>query len=153
MWRTNFPNITKLLKTGKVKEGSIEGKSIFIKASNKFPVGYCGDGVAVNTKAARMMCELYGIATPSYRCAAHSSQRTLKRSARSKTICIAEVVESYESLFAVVKHFSHSTEDKEALNTSMELLDMTPKHLLSWCGKRMAHFLDACTQISQNHCI
>ena len=64
-------------------------------------------------------------------------------------MCIAEVVELYESLSPVVKHFSYSIKNKEALNSAMELLNMTPKHLLSWCGTQMAHFLDACTQINK----
>ena len=74
---------------GKLKKVDIEGKTIIIEGSNKIPVGNCGDWVAVNTKAARIMCDLYGIPTPSYRCAAHSCDGTLKRLGRSKTMCIA----------------------------------------------------------------
>ena len=109
------------------------------------PVGYCEDGVAVNTKAPRIVCDLYVIPSPSYRCAAHSSNGTLKLLAQSKTTCIAEVVELHEKLSPVVKHFSYSIKNKEALNRAMELLNMTAKHLLSWCVTQVAHFLDACT--------
>ena len=51
---------------------------MIIEASNKISVGNCGDGVAVNTKAARIMCDLYGIPSPSYQCAAHTNHGTLK---------------------------------------------------------------------------
>ena len=64
-------------------------------------------------------------------------------------MCIAEAAELYESLSPVVKDFSCSIKNKETLNGAMELFNMTPKHLLSWCGTQMAHFLDACTQISK----
>ena len=62
-------------------------------------------------------------------------------------MCIVEVVELYESLSLVVKHFSYSFKNKEALNSVMELLNMKPKHLLSWYNTQMAHFLDPDTQI------
>ena len=70
-------------------------------------------------------------------------------------MCVAEFVELYETLSPEVKHFSYSIKNKEALNSAMELLNMTPKHFLPWCGTQMAHFLDACTQIRYNqslHC-
>ena len=70
--------------------------------------------------------------------------------AQSKTISIAEVVELYKSLARVVNHFCYSMKNKknkEALHSAMELVNMTLKHILSWCGTQMAHFLDACTDI------
>ena len=87
-------------------------------------------------KATRIMCDLHGIPTLSYRCAAHSSDGTLKRLVQSKIMCIVGIVELYESLSLVVKHFSYSFKNKEALSS-----------LLSWCNTQMAHFLDPGTQI------
>ena len=92
---------------------------------------------------------LIGIPSPSFRCASHTSDGTLKRLARSKTMSVPEVVELYESMRPVVKHFSYSVKDKELLDCAMEILDMTPFHLLSWCGTRMAHFLDASVQTNK----
>ena len=46
-------------------------------------------------------------------------------------MCIAEVFELYEGLSPVVNYFSYSIKNKEALSSAMELLNMTPKHLLS----------------------
>ena len=40
----------------------------------------------------KIVCGMRGIQSTSYRCAVHSSDGTLKRLARSKAICIAEVV-------------------------------------------------------------
>ena len=69
--------------------------------------------------------------------------------ARSKTMCVDEMFELYESMSPVVKHFSYSVKNRETLDRAMELLEMTPLHLLSWCGTRMAHFLDASLQIKK----
>ena len=51
---------------GKLKKVDIEEKTITIEASNKIPVGNCGYGVAANIKAVRIMCDLFGILTPTY---------------------------------------------------------------------------------------
>ena len=140
----------KYFKLGKLKTLDVENQTIEIEASPNIPVGNCGDGVAVNTKAARIMCSLYGILSPAFRCASHSSDGTLKRIARSKTMCVDEMVELYAlSMSPVVKHFSYSAKNGETLDRAMELLEMTPLHLLSWCGTRMAHFLDASLQINK----
>ena len=67
--------------------------------------------------------------------------------ARSKTMCIAEVIELYKILSRDVTHFCYSIKNKknkEALNGAMKLVNMTPKHILSWCGTQMTHFLGAC---------
>ena len=83
-----FPIPPNYFKLGKLKKVDIQEKTIIIEASNEIPVGNCGDGVAVNTKAARIMCDLYGIPTPSYRFAAHSSDGTLKRLALDQKQCV-----------------------------------------------------------------
>lgn len=78
------------MKLRRSEEVDIEGKLIMIKASSKILVGNCG---AVNTKAARIKCNLYGIPSRSYQCAGHSSDESLKRMAGSETICTAVVLE------------------------------------------------------------
>ena len=108
------------------------------------PVGNCGDGVAVNGKAARVMLELYGIWTISLRCSAHTADGSLKRMARSETMCVEAVKTCYESLRPVVNHFTLSSPSKDLLDESLRMLELKPIHLLSWCNTRMAHFLDAC---------
>ena len=144
-----WPMPPKYFKLGKLKTLDVENQTIEIEASPNLPIGNCGDGVAVNTKAARIMCSLYGILSHAFRCASHSSDGTLKRMTRSKTMCVDEMVELYESMSPVVKHFSYSVKNRETLARAMELLEMTPLHLLSWCGTRMAHFLDASLQINK----
>ena len=57
------PNYFKL---GKVKKIDIQKNPIIIEPSNKIPIGNYVDRVDVNTKAARIMCDLYGTPTPSY---------------------------------------------------------------------------------------
>ena len=142
-----WPMPPKYFKLGKLKTLDVENQTIEIEASPN--LGNCGDGVAVNTKAARIMCSLYGILSPAFRCASHSSDGTLKRMTSSQTMCVDEMVELYESMSPVVKHFSYSVKNRETLDRAMELLEMTPLHLLSWCGTRMAHFLETSLQINK----
>ena len=56
-----------------------------IKVSSKIPVVNNVDGVAMNTKASRLMCHLYGIPPSSYGCGAHTSDGILKQLVRSET--------------------------------------------------------------------
>ena len=51
-------------------------------------VGNRGDEISINTKAARVMKELYGIESPGFRCAAHTADGSLKRTAKSETMCV-----------------------------------------------------------------
>ena len=129
---------------GALKEVCQETKEIFIDVDDNQPVGNCGDGVSVNTKAARLLSKLYGFTTPSLRCSSHACDGTLKRLARLKTMCVDEVKELYESLAPMIKHLSYSVKNKDAFERAMETSGRTPQHLLSWCGTHMAHFLDAC---------
>ena len=82
-------------------------KTIAIDISDNMPISNCGDGVGVNVKAACLLDVLYGINTPSSRCAAHASDGTLKRLARSETMSVEQLKSCYDSL-KVVKHFSKS---------------------------------------------
>ena len=68
---------------------------------------------------------------------------TLKRLARSKTMNVEEVTTFYECIRSIIKHFQCSVKDKEILDTCLGILELGKMHL-SWCGTRMAHFLDAC---------
>ena len=57
---------------------------------------------------------------------------------------VAEVSMLYECLRTVVKHFESSIKNKELLDEAMEILELQPLHLISWCQTRMGHFLKAC---------
>ena len=85
-----------------------------------------------------------GLNPPDYRCSAHMSAGTAKRLATSKTMGVPEVSALYECLRTVIKHFECSVKNKELLDECMELLELTPLHLISWCQTRMAHFLKSC---------
>ena len=50
----------------------------------------------------------------------------------------------YDSLKTITKHFESSVKNKEKLNECMQMMNLTPIHLISWCTTRMAHFLEAC---------
>ena len=117
--------------------------SITIQVHDRFPIGNIGDGVAVNIKGARGLRQLYGFMSPDFRCSAHGASGSIKRMTTSKTMNVPEVTTLYECLRTVIKHFECSVKNKETLD-SMEILGMTPLHLLSWCRTRMAHFLNSC---------
>ena len=46
----------------------------------------------------KLLSELYGFTAPPLRCSSHACDGTLKRLARSKTMCVDEVKELHESL-------------------------------------------------------
>ena len=64
-------------------------------------------------------------------------------------MCVEEVKTLYSTLRTVIKHFELSVKNKEKLDECMEILGMTPIHLLSWCSTRMAHFLEACVRFNK----
>ena len=65
-------------------------------------------------------------------------------SIQNKTMNVAEVSMLYEYLRTVVKHFKSSNKNKELLDKAMEILELQPLHLISWCQTKMRHFLKAC---------
>ena len=82
------------------------------------------------------------ITLSAYRCSAYTADGTLKRLARPKTMNVKETT-FYECIRSIIKHFQCSVKDKEILDTCLGILELGKMHL-SWCGTRMAHFLDAC---------
>ena len=63
---------------------------------------------------------------------------------------VAEVSMLYERLRTMVKHFESSIKNKELLDKAMEILELQPLHLISWCQTRMGHFLKACKVFNDN---
>ena len=59
-------------------------------------------------------------------------------------MCVDQVKTLYNCLRTIIKHFESSVKNKERLDQCMGFLEMTPIHLISWCGTRMVHFLEAC---------
>ena len=82
--------------------------------------------------------------SPDFWCSAHAASGSIKRLATSKSMNVPEVTTLYECLSMVIKHFESSIKNTETLDQYMEILEMTPLHLLSWCQIRMAHFLKSC---------
>ena len=84
-------NLPTILKLGRLMKGYLDEDNFHVLMNANLPCGDCGDGVGVNEKAARIMCEIYGLPIPSYRCSAHSADGTWKRIARSKTMNVEQV--------------------------------------------------------------
>ena len=145
-----IPKPPSYFKLGKLGDIEDEGKKIHINLSDDMPICNTGDGVAVNVKAARVLRDCYGMLSPDLRCAAHIADGVLKRLAKSKTMSVAEVTELYTCLRTIIKHFEASIKNKELLDECMEILEMSPVHLISWCQTRMAHFLSACRLVNES---
>ena len=77
-----------------------------------------------NSKAARVMKELYGSESPGFRCAAHAADGSLKCIAKSETMCAEEVKSFYKTLRSVVHFFQYSGKGKEALDQVIETVEM-----------------------------
>ena len=135
-------------KLGTVKE--IKETEIHINMAKTLPVAVTGDGVSVNTKASRLLGELYGMPVPDFRCSSHIASGCIKRMATSKTMNVPEVFALYPVMRTITKHFEASIKNKERLDECMKVLELTPLHLISWCQTRMAHFLTACTVFDAN---
>ena len=135
--------VMNVLKIQDDAEDDVEEMVINIEVDEKFPIANTGDGVATNSKAARVLRDLYGIFTPEFRCSAHAASGSIKRLATSKTMNVPDVTTLYECLRRVVKHFECSVKNKEILDDALEILESTPLNLISWCQTRMAHFLKA----------
>ena len=69
---TPLPTPSAIFKIDLLSSVDENDQVISFNVSSKVPVGNSGDGVAVNTKAARVLRELYGLFTPDYHCAAHT---------------------------------------------------------------------------------
>ena len=138
-------------KMTKLEHLTSEEKTIkLIAVMPSIPVANCGDGVSTNLKAGRIISEDMGWPISSNRCASHSCDGTLKRIVTSKTMNVAEVVSCYEALRFVIQHFKQSIKDKDILEESMKILNMTPVRLWTWGGTRMGHFLTACHKTYKN---
>ena len=92
--------------------------------SKTLPVGNCGDGVSINTEAARVMKKLYGIKSPGFKCAAHAADSSLKHISKSEIMCVEEVKLIYNSLRSVVHFSRYSFKGKEALDQAIEINEM-----------------------------
>ena len=87
---------------------------------------------------------------PDFRRSAHAADGTLKRLARSETMCVDQVKSLYEALRSVAKHFQSSVKSKEKLDEAMQMLEMRKGvHLISWYATSMAHFLTACNKFDE----
>ena len=95
------PEYFKLASVQKVL--SATNKEIHLDMSIDLPVANTGDGVAVNTKASRLMSELYGMMSPGYRCAVHAADGTLKRICKYKTMSVKEIADIYECIRSITK--------------------------------------------------
>ena len=131
------------MKLGTIQRVDIEAKEIYIELKN-MPVANTGDGVFSNMKAARLLVLCYGLETLHFWCATHSTDLVLKRMATSKTMCVPQVVTTYDALRPVVKHFEKSTKSKDILDKSTSILGLKQMKLISWGGTQMGHFMSAC---------
>ena len=132
------PSTPTYFKLGAIKRVSVEDKEIHLSMSKTLLVGNCGDGV--NTKAARVMKEFYGIKSPSFRYASHAADGSLKHISKSETMWVEEVKSFYNTQRSVVHFFQYGVKGEKALDLAIEIVEIQKgMHLISWCATRMAH--------------
>ena len=129
-------------KIGELVNVDDNEKVVCIAVSNRFPVTNIGDGVGVNIKAAGVLRDLFGFISPDFWCSAHAASGSIKRLATSKTMNVLEVTTLCECLKMVIKPFESSVKNKETLDQYMEILEMTPLPILSWCLNSHGPFLE-----------
>lgn len=133
-------------KIGTLKSSDITEKVIWIDALPSLSLRNCNHCVSVNAKAASIMCHLYGIQTL-HTIVQYIDQilvwNGLQGTMFTRNIRVLLFNISSSEMFFV------QFEKQRVLWPSHAASWLIPICLLSWCGIRMAHFLDACFQIEK----
>ena len=128
-WAPQMFSICKLEK--------VEGDTLYLQCP-RWPTSITADGCGVNILASELLKEDWGLHSPFTRCAAHRADGSLKRIAKSKTHCVAEVVETHNALKPIVGSFKHSSLHLDQLNESMSVFGFTRVKTLNWCAVRQS---------------
>ena len=142
-----IPQLPPYFKISRLK--GIERNKIILEIQpHVVPTCICGGGCSVNVKSSRLSETKFGIKSPFWRWASHTSAVTTHRLCTSETMSQGDAKTLYENLRLMLKHFAKSPKSSEMLIRSLNLLEMHDIHLLNWGSTRMARFLKACLQAS-----
>ena len=62
----------------------------------------------------------------------------------SQTMSVLKVVRFAEGLQPILRNFTLSGKNSSMLNDALEIMEMKPIKLMTWCPTRMANVLDCC---------
>ena len=115
-----------------------------------WPVVLMEDGCSINEAASKAMTNMYGLMSPSARCAAHAGDGSIKRMSKSETYSVEEVKTFVEHLRPILRHYQLSGKSTSILNAALEAMDMKPVHMMTWCPTRMSNLLTSSAQTVEN---
>ena len=105
-------------------------------------VALVGDGCNVNKKTGEILTSDIGLLSPTTRCSVHAASCTIRRITTSKTMSVPKVVTFASGIKPILKHFKLSGKSSELLQQCLEIMDMKPFKLMTWCPARMANLLE-----------
>ena len=126
----------------------VEGDTIFLHC-RRTATCFTEDGCKVNVRACELLSQNLGFKSPYLRCQAHAADGSIKRLAKSKTMCVDIVVDTAKELKSIIKHFQNSPLHTEYLREAMRMMGMKPLFILNWASTRMCGLLTACERITR----
>ena len=111
-----------------------------------WPFALIGEGCSVNKNAGKVLTSDIGLLSPTTRCSAHAASGTMHQITTSKTMSIPEVVTFTSGIKPILKHFQLSGKSSALLQQCLEIMDMKPSKLMTWCPTWMVNLLECNTQ-------
>ena len=105
-----------------------------------------GDECSVNKKAREILTSHISLPSPTKRCSAHAASGTIRWITTSKSVSVPEVVTFDSGIKPILKHFKLSGKISVLLQQYLEIMDMKPFKLVTWCQTRMANRLECSAQ-------
>ena len=99
-----------------------------------WPFALIGDECSVNKKAGKILTSDIGLLLPTTRCSAYAASDTIHQITTSKTMSIPEVVTFTSGIKPILKHFQLSGKSSALLQQCLEIMDMKPFKLMTWCA-------------------
>ena len=122
-----------------------EERKIELLFSN-WPVASVGDACSVKN-AGEILTSHIGLLSPTTRCSAHAASCAIRWITTSKTMSVPEVVTFASGIKPILKHFKLSGKSLASLQQCLEIMDMKPFKLMTWCPTRMANPLECSARI------
>ena len=111
-----------------------------------WPTVIMGDSCSANIATGTKLNDYLGLLTPSIRCTIPAADGSIKRITNSKTRNLQVISDFLPDLCSVLRHFQLSGKSNDLLHEVLELMEMKPIPLMSFCPTRMSYILTACSQ-------
>ena len=104
-----------------------------------------GDGCSVNKKAGEILTSHIGLLSTTTQCSAHAASGAIRWITTLKTMSVPEVTFT-SGIKPILKHSKLSGKSSALLQQCLEIMDMKPFKLMTWCPTQMANLLECSTQ-------